>query len=305
MEGGIFLLREGGGLVKMVERKYEAEDRLQALLADYPDLLAGEQVNESNPRRWLHIKREAGVPAAEGGNDRWSLDHLFLDQDAIPTFVEVKRSSDTRIRREVVGQMLDYAANAIRYWPVDQMREHFAEVCATRNDDPSVALVDALGPEIDIEQFWEAARRNLREGRIRLLFVADIIPSELRAIIEFLNRQMSPAEVLAVEIRQYVGGDTERPMYTLVPRVIGQTEAAKQAKGAQPSALITEDVFLAEMESQQGSEDADTIRRVIEWARPRGSRFVWARSNRFLYFGLALTIMESNIGRSNFGRTAP
>ncbi len=32
--------------------------------------------------------------------------------------VRVKRR-DTRIRREVVGQMLEYAANAVTYWPVD------------------------------------------------------------------------------------------------------------------------------------------------------------------------------------------
>jgi hypothetical protein len=31
----------------------------------------------------------------------------------VPTLLEVKRSSDTRIRREVVGQMLDYAANGV------------------------------------------------------------------------------------------------------------------------------------------------------------------------------------------------
>lgn len=37
------------------------------------------------------------------------MDHLFVDQDAIPTLVEVKRSSDTRIRREVVGQLLEYS----------------------------------------------------------------------------------------------------------------------------------------------------------------------------------------------------
>jgi hypothetical protein len=36
-----------------------------------------------------------------------------LDQDAILTIVEVKRSTDTHVRREVVGQMLDYAANAV------------------------------------------------------------------------------------------------------------------------------------------------------------------------------------------------
>jgi hypothetical protein len=29
--------------------------------------------------------------------------------------VEVKRSSDTRLRREMVGQMLDYVANGLRH----------------------------------------------------------------------------------------------------------------------------------------------------------------------------------------------
>jgi hypothetical protein len=60
-----------------------------------------------------------------GSGNRWSVDHLFLDQDAIPTIVEVKRSSDTRIRREVVGQMLDYAANAVVYWAVEAIRAEF------------------------------------------------------------------------------------------------------------------------------------------------------------------------------------
>jgi hypothetical protein len=30
------------------------------------------------------------------GGGRWSVDHLFLDQDAVPTIVEVKRSTDPR-----------------------------------------------------------------------------------------------------------------------------------------------------------------------------------------------------------------
>ena len=59
----------------------------------------------------------------EGAGSQFSLDHLFIDQDAIPTFVEAKRSIDTRIRREVVAQMLDYAANAIQYWTIEQTIE--------------------------------------------------------------------------------------------------------------------------------------------------------------------------------------
>ena len=42
------------------------------------------------------LSREVGVPGEEGGPGRWSLDHLLLDQDAIPTLVEVKRSSDAK-----------------------------------------------------------------------------------------------------------------------------------------------------------------------------------------------------------------
>lgn len=66
-------------------------------------------MNQAAPRRWLLVSREWGVPREEGGGGHWSLDHLFLDQEGVPTLVEVKRSSDTRLRREVVGQMLDYA----------------------------------------------------------------------------------------------------------------------------------------------------------------------------------------------------
>ena len=36
----------------MTEQPYESEDLLQGLLASYPDLLAGEQMNSDAPRRW-------------------------------------------------------------------------------------------------------------------------------------------------------------------------------------------------------------------------------------------------------------
>ena len=111
--GGIYLIRDDGGLVEMTEQPYGTEELLQKLLADYPNFLAGDQIDRDVPRRWLLVSREVSLASEEDGAGRWSVDHLFLDQDAVPTIVEVKRSTDTRIRREVVGQMLDYAANAV------------------------------------------------------------------------------------------------------------------------------------------------------------------------------------------------
>src|SRR5215217_2768031 len=223
MSGGIYLIRDDEQLVEMFEREYGSEDFLQGLLARYPNLLAGDQMNNDEPRRWLLISREMGLPGDEGGGDRWSVDHLFLDQDAIPTIVEVKRSTDTRVRREVVGQMLDYAANAVLYWPVETLRAQFE----AGREEPGQEIADLLeSSEVDPGEFWQKVKTNLQAGRVRLVFVADEVPSDLRRVVEFLNQQMDPAEVLAVEIKQYAG----QGMKTLVPRVIGQTVEAQQKK---------------------------------------------------------------------------
>jgi len=85
MNPGIFLIQDNDELVEMNEQKYDSEDLLQKLLAKYPSLLAGSQIDAKAPRKWLLIAREFRVPSEEGGGDRWSLDHLYLDQDAIPT----------------------------------------------------------------------------------------------------------------------------------------------------------------------------------------------------------------------------
>ena len=57
MSGGIFLL-SGENLVEMREQAYDSEDLLQAWLAKYPNLLAGEQLAGS-PRRWLTDRSRA------------------------------------------------------------------------------------------------------------------------------------------------------------------------------------------------------------------------------------------------------
>lgn len=77
-----------------------------------------------------------GIASEEGGGTRWSVDHLFLDQDGVPTLVEVKRSTDTRIRREVVGQLLEYAANATAYWASEELQLSFEATCETRGIAP-------------------------------------------------------------------------------------------------------------------------------------------------------------------------
>jgi hypothetical protein len=103
MSDGIFLIKDDGKLVPMQKAPHANEDSFQKLLATYPELLSGDQMNQNDPRKWLLISREVGIPGEESGTSRWSLDHLFIDQDGVPTLVEVKRAEDTRLRREVVS----------------------------------------------------------------------------------------------------------------------------------------------------------------------------------------------------------
>jgi len=281
MTGNIYLLQENGTLQSLTESPYTSEDLLQELLGDYPDLLAGDQIDEIIPRCWLLVSREMEVPL-EGGGRQMSLDHLFLDQDAIPTLIEVKRSSDTRIRREVVGQMLDYAAHAVAHWSVQTIRAKFEALCESRGKDPAQLVTELVGANLDddtaIESFWSQVKTNLQAGRIRLIFVADEIPPELRRVVEFLNRFMDPVEVLAVEIKQYVG----QGLKTLVPRVIGQTVEAqsKKSSGATKGRQWDEPSFFSELEARHDADVAGVARSILEWARSNVVQIWWGKGKR-------------------------
>jgi len=270
---GIFQIQPDGQLLELTESRYDSEAILQEFIAKHPSLLAGDQVDSESPRRWLLIKRELGIPGGENEASRWSVDHLLLDQDGVPTLVEIKRSTDTRIRREVVGQMLDYAANAIAYWPAERLQHEFE---ARLGDKAEATLSEFLGPEIAADEFWSKAKTNLLAGKLRLLFVADAIPPELRRIIEFLNQQMDPVEVLGVEIRQFTGGGVT----SLIPRVIGQTAEAERRKSSPSPKKKWDEASFFSVLAARGREESATARKILDWSRSQNLRIWWGQGAR-------------------------
>ncbi len=124
---GVFVVTDQTSLVPMQAANFASEDDFQDLLARFPALLAGDQIDALRPRRFVLVDREYPIASQAGEGGRWSLDHLFLDQDGVPTLVEVKRGTDTRSRREVVGQILHYAANAVALWPMEVLRDRFVD----------------------------------------------------------------------------------------------------------------------------------------------------------------------------------
>jgi hypothetical protein len=269
---GVFALTEANKLVPLQTASFASENDFQTLLAAFPALLAGDQIDPVNPRRFLLIDREHPIAGEPGGGTRWALDHLFIDRDGVPTLVEVKRSDDTRIRREVVGQMLDYAANAILHWPTEELQERFAARCAKASVNADNALHEHLGTDLDAETFWAKVRANLQAGRIRLLFVADRIPGELRKVIEFLNRQMQPAQVLAVELRQYEGGNIR----TFAPIVLGRSQEAidltSDPSSSNPRRVWDEAQILEALAARSELSLSATAKAIINWIKQTANR---------------------------------
>lgn len=280
-ESKIFLVNQEKKLTPMEETPYVIENDLQTFLAAYPDLLPGDQINPEAPRRWVLVAREMGVPDKEDGSGRWSADHLFLDQDGIPTFVECKLSSNPESRREVVAQMLDYAANGTKYWSIPYVLKAAAETTRRLNiPDINDRIKELLSlnemdqdSETRIKDYWDQVEKNLKNGQVRLLFVADEIPKDLRRLVEFLNEQMKDVEVLAVEVKQYLGDSDQ---IVLVPRVIGVTETTSgkiEPKDKKP--VLTRETFFAHCNS---AEISAFFENVLDKAKGKGHSIRWGKS---------------------------
>lgn len=292
MAGGIYLIQDDDRLVEMMEQPYDSEDQLQDLLVTYPNLIAGDQIDRATARKWLLISREAAMPSDEETPVQWSLDHLFLDQDAIPTLVDVRRTPNANIRQKVVGQSIDYAANAVVYWPIDSIITFFEANCRDRGRDPEQIFEDFLGVDANEDQFWQKVKTNLQAGKIRLVFVADEISPELRRVVEFLNQQMDPVEVFALEIKQYVSEDGLR---TLVPRVIGQTAEAQQKKSSamRERRRWDESSFFAELKARRGAEEAQMAREIYLWAKNQEPEVEIHWGTGDIYGGLAVQLLQN------------
>lgn len=222
-DDAIFLL-QAGALTALTETPYAKEDILQKVLEDYPALIAGFATSGESGRLLL-VRREMPVPGASGSTGL-SLDHLFVDESGVPVLVEVKRSSDTRARREVVAQMLDYVANGVAHWPPNELRQSVALHAQQVGTDEEQLLQERLGVD-DAEAFWRVVEDNLRAGKVRCIFLADRLTPGLVRIIEFLNEQMRDTEVLGVELPQFTA-QGEAVVY--VPRLVGRTTTAVVTK---------------------------------------------------------------------------
>ncbi len=128
MGSSVFVIDAQGGLNPLDPVPFEKERQLDAYIETHPRLLATALSTDEVELRFVLLERQAAIDDSDAGKfGRWAADAIFLDQMGTLTIVEDKLSHNPEIRRKIVGQMIEYAANLLDTFTVDGVRERLAQ----------------------------------------------------------------------------------------------------------------------------------------------------------------------------------
>lgn len=201
---------------RVPEGEANREYRLRDLIHDHPEIMPVHALDPSYGRVFT-VAKELSVPGVG------FIDVVLADERGRLVVVECKLWKNPQARREVVGQILDYARELSRYGYEDLQRQ--ISVARRRSGNVLYDLAREAGSELTEAAFVDRVTRDLAAGRFLLLVVGDGITEGTRRIGEYLRDQPGLAfEFGLVEIAEYRYIDeTGRERTIMQPRVLAQT----------------------------------------------------------------------------------
>jgi hypothetical protein len=179
------------------------------------------------------------------------IDIFMVTPSGLPVLVECKLWRNPEGRREVVGQILDYAKELSRWSSSDLQRE--VSRCLKRDGSPLLEMVRAVDPGVSEIEFNDALTANLRHGRFLLLIVGDGIREGVEAIAEYLQRHAGLHFSLGlVELPIYLLPNGDR---LVAPRVLARATIVTRNVVALPHGYALE-----EAEDPAGPSEIDPDR---------------------------------------------
>lgn len=192
------------------------EEWLQKLLEQSPQLLSVSEI-DSIYSPLVCIGRE--VPTVAG-----YIDNLYISPSGYLTLVETKLWRNPEARREVVGQILDYAKDLCR-WSYSDL-DNWVKTYFSQKQIQSANLFQhlvSLGllSEQDEARFIDTTEKNMQNARFLLMIVGDGIREGVVQMTEFLNTTPNLQYTLALmEIEVYQTQQNER---LVVPNLLMRT----------------------------------------------------------------------------------
>jgi hypothetical protein len=214
------LAETGGHVVALAHQPYADEEKLEGLLAQYPELALAGTSDDEGVRIWT-IGRQVGVPSG-------AIDLLLLDSTGHVWVVETKLEKNPQVRKHVVGQVLAYASD-VATWGRDDL-EHVADTYLAPQGGPAT-LRELLATHLDqaeADDLVDRAVGRLSRGDLTALIVVDELNTVLRRLVEFVNSHAT-FNLLALKIETVTQGGTR----LFIPTVVGATTAAPSGTGVE------------------------------------------------------------------------
>ena len=189
-----------------------------------------------------HIFRQVRLPRMGGTN---ILDLLMFSDDGQISVVEVKldNNSDLRNPRNVLAQVIDYAAGLAL---LSQRELEQALGIKSLVDELAAVFTDVP----DVSRLTELIMRRLVEGEIDLIVVCDGIPEQFEDWINSISAQQSLAfQLRVIELRCFTSVDqgilmtVERPLKT---RTIARTVVTIRQESGDSNVSVTVEAPTAE-----------------------------------------------------------
>jgi len=242
------LLIDGENIKALDKLRFTEEGRLQDYLEKYPSLIPLVEIVEG-PSDLLCIGREVTVPSG-------AIDLLFIDKDGLLTIVETKLVKNPEIRREVIGQIIEYAS-FLSQWTLNDIENiannYFrSERIPNEFRDKTLSeVITEFSPENDfsVDSFNAEVEKNLREGKIRLIIAVDELVEPLRVTVTFLN-SYSNFEILLLQISSFEESEARK---VLIASVFGYAQKERRLGRTKPK--VNEEIFLARCQ-EEGHEMA-------------------------------------------------
>ncbi len=188
------------------------EAQLQEILFRHADLLP---LGEIDPAY------DAPVPVCtELGTRAGSADALYLTPTGKIILAEFKLWKNPGARREVIGQILDYA-RVLATWGYDDLDREVRQ----RTDRSPFAIVAEAHSDLQEHLFVDRVARNLKRGEFLLLIIGDGIREGVEDIVSYVQEHSGLRFNLAlVEAAVFRRAHSAEGEVIIQPRLLAQTE---------------------------------------------------------------------------------
>lgn len=234
-EGQPILIQSGSPIkldrVPFVEKSFR-EHWIQELIHTQPSILPIDEI-DSGFAPLIPIGREISTPVG-------SIDNLFVSPEGYLTIVETKLWRNPEARREVVGQILDYAKE-LNKWTFTDLNN--AVIAYNGNKGGIVESIKKFEhlDETEVQYLIDNISKNLKRGRFLLLIVGDGIRESVEDMVEYLDQTPQLFFTLALIELQVYKVPKEKDAFLVIPQVVTRTKEITRAifrvEGAQSQNL--------------------------------------------------------------------